>query len=711
MIALLLLLAHGTELELRERGSGARLIDHPVEVLTGSDARQLRTDARGRLDVDASLGSVQLIATAYHPVQLELGDEPVQLFLDPAPPMTIVVEAFDDSPHIAAHRVDAEVALETPGAAEDSFRLVQSLPGVTVQRELSPTAGDLAIRGSGPGDNRVYLDGVEIPYLYHFNQYASVLPTSLVGELTLYSSTFGARFGDATGAVVDATTRDEVPTELHGDVSLNFFTAGASLRSPLGGRWWAAIAARRSYQDLAPQDNPQYTLWPRFHDLHARVERRGEQSRTALFAYGASDSYQRAAAELDVLDPVEQQDVPSFRYRRAFDVFGALHAWSGSGTGRVVAALVADRDRGELSSGGLQRHRQTYLSSRLDWGVQTGLGRLRTGYELRTERTGLTVESAGREGVLVAEEAPALARGIDVDAQQLRASGGVYADLSLRRGDLVVIPGVRLPFDTLTPTQLPDPRLTLRWQLSDSIQLRAASGRYQQAAETQHLLAQTGDPTLPVTSAWQAAIGLDTAIADRWEIVFDAYGKLLDDPLRYPVGDVAYAAPRGRAAGVELVTRYRLRERFFFRGWLALARTQVYDGGSWHPAEGDQPLTIGLVASWDLATDYNLGLRYRYGSGQPYTPVTGGLYRADTDTYDPIAGSLNSARLPAYQKVDLRFARTFRFDRWRLDLAAELWWVPRRNAQLYPIYSYDYRDQGYVVGPTFLPILSARASF
>ena len=65
------------------------------------------------------------------------------------------------------------------------------------------------MRGSQPGDNRYYLDGIEIPYLYHFNQYASVFPASQVGTLELFPSTFSARYGDAVGAIVEAQSRLE----------------------------------------------------------------------------------------------------------------------------------------------------------------------------------------------------------------------------------------------------------------------------------------------------------------------------------------------------------------------------------------------------------------------------------------------------------------------------------------------------------------------
>ena len=299
-----------------------------------------------------------------------------------------------------------------------------------------------------------------------------------------------------------------------------------------------------------------------------------------------------------------------------------------------------------------------------------------------------------------------------MDDARTRLAGGLYADIALRSDDLTVIPGVRFPFDTLMAPQLPEPRLAVRLRLRDQVRLKFAAGRYQQAPSTPNLLPGTGDPDLPITGSWQVSAGLESTIANRLELLVDVYGKTLEDPLIHPVDAPARTTSAGRAMGVELVSRYRLLEVIFLRAWVALARSQVRAAdGSWRPADGDQPLIAGLVGSWDIDDVWTLGVRYRYGSGLPYTPVQDSLYDAGTDSWLPIAGPLNGARLPAYQKVDVRLARDIVWDRWTLNIAGELWYVPRSSAQLYPTYNFDYSEQGFVIGPTLLPLLSARATF
>lgn len=701
----------------REHGTGDPLGD--VVVATG--AAQVVTGPDGRFVLDLPAGEVTLRVESLDHAPLDVvvtvpADVPVEtvrVWLVPLEaPLEIVVESFRPTAQISRHRVDAEMAPETPGALDDAVRLVQALPAVTVQREYSPSAGDLSVRGSAPGDNRYLLDGVEIPYLYHYNQYASVLPTSQLAGLTLYPSTFGAAFGDAVGAVVDAETRAEAPTTVRGSVMANLLMAGADVRAPLGDGWWVSAAGRRSYLDLGGGASDQYTLWPIFHDYSLRAQKGDAEAHTAAFVWGAGDRYDRAAGELDLLDPVEAAATPSFAYRRGFDVAGIESRWGGDFRGRLVGAVVDDRLRGSLTSGGSERLRSTYLSSRLD--VESAVAEpvgWAFGAELKAERTTLVVEDAGPEAVLVALEAPALARGVDVAARVHRARAAVYGEGRLGGGALRAFPGVRVEGDTLTDTLVADPRLALRWKVLDQTELELGGGRYHQSPETEQLVPATGDPDLPPTRAWEIGFGVEQTIEDRLEITVEGYRKWLGDVVVAAPDGPPASVPRGDAVGAELITRYRLREHIWCWAWVGVMRATVDMDGARASSPGDQPVAGGFVASWDPTRAWNLGLRYRYGAGLPYTPITGAVHDATEDRWLPVLGPTNGARMLPYHKVDLHLARTFELRSWSLVLALELGWVPRSAAQLYPTWSYDWSEQGWVTGPTLLPLLSARAVF
>lgn len=714
MIALLLQAAAAATLtgDVRERGSG----DPVAGVVIATDGATLgTTDARGAFHVEAEPGArLDFTHDDYEVLAIVVDGTDVRVFLTPTEaPIEIVVESFKATSAVSRHVIDAEIAYETPGSLDDAVRLVQSLPSVAIQREYSPSAGDLSVRGSSAGDSRYYLDGVELPYLYHYNQYASVYPTAWLDHLELYPSTFGANYGDSVGGIVDAVSVSEAPEKLHGSVSWNLLMGGADVRFPLGKGWWTSVAARRSYLDFVSGTSAQYTLWPVFSDHAARVQKDLTDGDVGVFAIGATDAWDRAAGELDLLDPVEASVSPGFEYRRGYEVLGVARRWDGQDgalEGRWVGGGVYDSRRGDLTVGGAERLRTTYLTSRLDLGrapvEHLGWG---AGYELRGELADYRVADPGPQGILVAEEAPGLGRGVAIDDTLPRVRGAAYGEGRLRWGGLRVFPGLRVGGDSGVPAFLVDPRLAVRWRVADQTELLAAGGGYHQTPESDLVMDPRYTPT--VTRAWEAEIGLQQTFANRLELVMSGWTKSLTNLTVAPVGAAPYVVPTALGLGGEAVVRYRMRERFFWWGWLGLQRTVAQDGDRQLPVDGDQPLTTGMVASWDVSRRVNLGLRVRYGSGLPYTNPSGSIYDATHDAWLPVLDDDNGARLPPFAKVDAHFAYTIPFRRWTLQTALEAGVVPPAYAALYPTWSYDYREQGYVKGPVFLPLVSLRATF
>jgi hypothetical protein len=694
------------DIQVRDRTDGDPIRNARIS----ADALETYTDGRGRAHLKLSEGLVTLTVTANAYVSQTISvratrTQPLRIWMTALGDYEIVVEGLRPSEHPSRHVMDAEQALETPGNHEDAVRLVQSLPGAAVQREYSPGAGDLSIRGSAPGDSRYYLDGVEIPFLYHFNQYASVFPASQLDTLELYPSTFGAKYGDAVGGIVEAHSPLEPPQSVHGSVSASFVMGSADVRAPVNDDWWVSAAARRSYFDLAGEQSEQYPRWPRFHDYVLRVENGDTHRGTGFFAWGAADTYDRAAGELDILDGYESAVTPTLSYGNRFRIFGGRHHWP---NGRVVLAAVNHQRNNTLTGGGREDLRDWTVTSRLDThGQPTDAIRWQAGYEARLSDTSLVVEDPEGVGILVAEEAPGIARGVEVNGTLTRARISTYGTTHLIAKDVRVIPGLRLGYDSTERSMLVEPRLATRWRLADQTALKLGAGRYLQRPPSEQLI---GVPPLPTTASWQVAFGIEQSVANRLEIGLEAYRKWSIDPVLFPVNGLGIVAERGDGYGIELLTRYRLRERFFLWGWLAHARSTVDLGPDRVSADGDQPINAGIVSSWDVG-NWNLGLRYRYGTGLPFTAVSDTVYNANSDTWLPISDVENGLRMPAYQKLDVRIAHTWTFRGWTLTGSLEVWYVPKPSTQLFPIWSYDWSEQSYVYGPTVLPLMGLRARF
>lgn len=714
--ALLLLVggALGAELRgvVRERGSGDPVEGAFVRADAAPGAPSVETGRDGAFVLDLPEGSWALIVGGPEHALQQLtvtlpAAEPVTVWLRYAPPEEVVVESRRPTRHVASQVMDRERVEETPGNYGDPFRLVQTLPGVTQTREYSPSAGDIVLRGAAPAESRFMVDGVEVPYLYHFQEYASVIHTRLLDEVAVLPSTFGPAWGDAVGGVVAASTRRADPRQLHGGVNASMIMAGAYAASPVGGGAAITASGRRSYLDLVESGSDQYTVWPTFWDYLGRYDQSlGANHHLSLTALGAGDAYGRFVSDNAVLDPVEQSENADFRFQRGWHGVVAQLSDQGSlARVQTVLGFVADAWEGALPDQG-QRRLQQDLTLRSEATLfETDDYQLSAGLELRGRRVALEADPS-RAWFELEDEAPLLARGVAVDEVAKRLQGGLWLEPRFTLGPLTVQPGARAQGDSATGRMAVDPRLTMIAQVLPSLRLRAAAGRYTQAPSLDDLSPTIGDPELGLISSWSAAGGADLTVAGRLELGLDGWARSFHDAVIREPGEAPHTAD-GRAWGVEATTRYRMRERFFFGAWASIGRAER-DGA---PFDYDQPWALSMLSSWDFAEGWNVGLRWRLAAGLPYTPILRGVYDGTTDTYEPVFGEDNSARLPTYQKVDAHLERRFHFRRWTLVGYAELWWVPEEANVLYPAWSYDYSQEALVGGIPFLPLLGMRADF
>src|SRR5260221_1482922 len=85
------------------------------------------------------------------------------------------------------------------------LRAAQAMPGVA---RLPYSFGGIVLRGSSPRDNAIYIDGVEVPYAFHFGGVTSFYPSGMLTDLTVENGGFDASYGRAEGGLVRLTTRE-----------------------------------------------------------------------------------------------------------------------------------------------------------------------------------------------------------------------------------------------------------------------------------------------------------------------------------------------------------------------------------------------------------------------------------------------------------------------------------------------------------------------
>lgn len=137
-----------------------------------------------------------------------------------------------------------------PGAAEDVLRTLQSLPGVLAPNDFS---SQLIVRGSGPDQNLIIIDDVEIFNPYRLYGAVSMFNPDAVSDINLISGGFPAKYGDRLSAVLDVTNKEGTKNAyLSGSLNASIISANLILegKNPfdVNGSW--TINSRRTYYDL-----------------------------------------------------------------------------------------------------------------------------------------------------------------------------------------------------------------------------------------------------------------------------------------------------------------------------------------------------------------------------------------------------------------------------------------------------------------------------
>jgi hypothetical protein len=131
---------------------------------------------------------------------------------------------------------------------------------------------------------------------------------------------------------------------------------------------------------------------------------------------------------------------------------------------------------------------------------------------------------------------------------------------------------------------------------------------------------------------------------------------------------VLNAAGTGWAEGAEALLR--LPPVGPLSGWFSYAWSSVIRGNpetGYFDADFSQPHVGNVVLELRLPWGMELGTRWRLASGIPYTPILSRSYDSAAGRWVPTFGATNSARLPPYQRLDLRLEK-----RW--DTSEQAWW-------------------------------------
>jgi hypothetical protein len=196
--------------------------------------------------------SEDFLVTQSHPVFVDISMDEMVINLDAVEVRPDVITRKEESP-VSMQTLTIQEIERSPGANRDISRVIQSLPGVA---STPAFRNDVLIRGGGPGENRFYLDGIEIPYINHFaTQGASGGPTGIINvdfirDVELYSSSFPASRGNALSSVMELKQVDANKEKFGGRFSIGSSDVALTLNTPITSNSGLIFSVRRSYLQL-----------------------------------------------------------------------------------------------------------------------------------------------------------------------------------------------------------------------------------------------------------------------------------------------------------------------------------------------------------------------------------------------------------------------------------------------------------------------------
>lgn len=137
-----------------------------------------------------------------------------------------------------------------PGAVEDVLRSLQSLPGITTPNDFT---SQLVVRGSGPDENLIIMDDVEIFNPYRLYGLVSMFNPETLSDITLITGGFPAKYGDRLSAVLDVLnkegdTRKNISSIINASITNANIIVNGKNPFKIPGSW--IVSSRRTYYDL-----------------------------------------------------------------------------------------------------------------------------------------------------------------------------------------------------------------------------------------------------------------------------------------------------------------------------------------------------------------------------------------------------------------------------------------------------------------------------
>ena len=584
--------------------------------------------------------------------------------------------------------------LPSIGGDPDIAQYLQVLPGVVFTGDQG---GQLYIRGGAPIHNVVLLDGMILYNAFHSIGLFSVFDTDVIKTADVYTGGFNAEYGGRISSVVDIKTRDGNKKRLAGKVAASTFGSKLLLEGPLfkqkenGSSSSFILSSKTSYLDRTSKSLYSYIsdvgLPYSFLDIYGKASFTGSNgSKFNMFGFNYGD---------DVL----YSSLVNYSWNSYG--FGSNFILIPSGSSMLVEGNFAfsNYDTEQTNVGAKPK-----LSSIN--GFNSGLdftyfleGESQIKYGIEVLGFGNTLNFYTPSNILV-----------DHNDNTTEFAGFVkYKHVGTR---LLLEPSVRYHSYTSLGESSFEPRLGLKYNLTENLRFKSAGGVFSQnliAVNTgrevvnlfQGFISSTTnlpdelngeDRTSFLQRAKHAIVGLEYDINDKWTVNVEAYVKDFyqlinlnrnklyeDDENNFDIDDELkkdFIVETGLAKGLDFLFKYNDQRTSLWMVYSLGEVTRTDAFGTYLP-HYNRTHNLNFVGSYVFGKDksWTIDARWNFGSGFPFTMTQGyyenmtfdqGIATDVTQSNDDLGilyADINTGQMPSYHRLDASLKKQIKFSK------------------------------------------------
>jgi len=647
----------------------------------------------------------------------------------------IIVYGEVEKKEVAKRSISLAEVKRIPGFGGDAIKVVQALPGVA---RPSFASGEILVRGSANEDSRYFLDGVNLPLLFHFGGVKSVYNSELLEKIDFYPGGFNVRYGGAVGGVIEITSRDAQRDRWHYYTDISTLDAAVRAEGPIGEKSGLALAGRYSYIgpviETITEDLPTSVV-PYYYDALARFDTKLSKNSKLFFSFLSSRD------EVEIINRdirFGSSDISDDGGRGVSDekfnlgIFGWDHTLSDRFSNSLRMSAGYYNGLGSFF-GFSQFNFETvggYFRNDFITKFREGLT-LTTGLDINGSRTDYDLNIMGSFGL----------RKNSTEMDQVLVGGYSFLEYSPLDG-LLIMPGIRYDHYTEIDEGSASARLTTRYEYQSGHTIKGALGNYNQAPKPdgQAIDEAWGNPEIGSTQGTQGTLGYEWKINDILSLDVQGYYNTQSDIPRVtseinPATGSSYNFfddMDGRMYGAEILFKHEQNERFF--GWMtygisrserrapgpteqSTSRPHEHDPDEWYLFGRDQTHNLQLLGTWKWPKNWETGFRFRYVTGNPESPLLSMsedyyIFEADGGSYVNAFGDFYSERIDPFVQLDLRVDKRFIFKNWIMSTYLDVQNVAAFIYQSPEYYEYNYDgSERKAVGLPILPAFGITAEF